>query len=79
MLRSHDAENMSTGKILAYSDDAGGGVIQDSSGRAHYFSKAEWKSPETKPEAGMSVIFSVAKKHACDVHLIQPPALENNL
>jgi hypothetical protein len=74
--RISDPMRISTGKIISYSDKAGGGVVEAGNGRTYYFSKAEWKSPETKPQAGIPVIFKKDRKHACDVRLDQAPALK---
>ena len=70
---------MSTGKITAYSDDANGGVIAADNGRTYFFHKREWRSPEIKPQVEIHVTFSADKKHACDVHFIQPPTPKNKL
>jgi hypothetical protein len=71
-------KTMSSGKILAYSDDASGGVIEADNGRTYFFHKSEWKSPETKPEAGLRVIFSEDMKDAYGVRLVPAPAPKNS-
>jgi hypothetical protein len=47
------------GKIIAYSADAGGGILRSNEGRTYYFPVSEW-SAKGHPAEGMKVCFEPA-------------------
>ncbi|HTK85243.1 MAG TPA: hypothetical protein VL625_09180 [Patescibacteria group bacterium] len=47
------------GKIIAFSADAGGGILRSIEGRTYYFAAAEW-SAKKPPAEGMQVSFEPA-------------------
>lgn len=47
------------GKIIAFSADAGGGIVRSIEGRTYYFAVSEW-SARQPPAEGMKVSFEPA-------------------
>lgn len=47
------------GKIIAYSADAGGGILRSIEGRTYYFAASEWDA-KRPPAEGMKVSFEPA-------------------
>jgi hypothetical protein len=64
--------------ILAYSDDVNAGVIKGHDGERYHFPKAEWRSPEIKPQVNMLVIFQKDNKSACNVQIELAPTSKEN-